>query len=251
MSIKWYLNLRSSFSTKHRQALHTLITTAKSPMMDSVWTEYINDLTALFATMLIFVAYYMKLRRLTRQNATSVLSIVAAKARASWVSTLMTNDDTGILAVQTLRNSSMAASFFASTAVLLIIGVLTLSAQSVGLKESWHVLNLIGSIRQEVWLLKLLSMLLLLFFAFFCFTNAIRILNIVGYMINARNLEGKAEFAPQLVSDELNRGGRYFSFGMRAYYFTIPLVCWLFGPLYMVSAAIILVTILLPMVDRV
>lgn len=47
-----------------------------------------------------------------------------AMARTAWVERIMQNED-GILAVQTLRNSTLVATFLASTAVLLIIGVLT------------------------------------------------------------------------------------------------------------------------------
>jgi len=69
------------------------------------------------------------------------------------------NEKKDILAVQTLRNSTMAATFLASTAVLLIIGVLTLS-ESDKMQASWHVLNIAGAVHPELWLVKLICLLL-------------------------------------------------------------------------------------------
>ncbi len=42
----------------------------------------------------------------------------------------------------------------------------------------------------------------------------------------------------------LNRSGNYYSLGMRAYYLSVPLVFWLFGPLYLLIASIGLVVAL-------
>ena len=89
-----------------------------------------------------------------------------------------------ILAVQTLRNSTMSASFMASTAVLLIIGVLTLSAQGDKLSGTWHALNFLGRAGAEMWLFKLLMMLFDLLFAFFSFSMSMRMFHHIGYLIN-------------------------------------------------------------------
>ena len=105
-------------------------------------------------------------------------------------------------------------------------------------------------------MIKLLSLLLLLFFAFFSFTNAIRIFNHVGYMINVQHgINGrdgtrKTPFTPGQIASELNRGGRYYSLGTHSYYYLIPLVFWLFGPLYMIISTLVLVLFMLPRIDK-
>ena len=210
---------------------------------------YLNDLIALLATIMIIAAYHIYLRMLSRRESSAVLQEVAVRARTAWVHTMMSDASHGVLAVQTLRNSSMAATFLASTSVLLMIGVMTLTGQSPALKETWHFLNFTGTLHPGVWLTKLLCLLLVLFFAFFNFSNAIRIFNHVGYMINVRGSAAVPEFAAHAVAGNLNRGGRYFSLGIRAFYYLIPLICWLFGPLFMVASAIILVTVFLRRVD--
>lgn len=218
--------------------------------MGSWVSDYVNDLVALAVSVIIIVCYHVYLRRLARRSPAAVLSHTATSARTAWVKSIMADDSSGILAIQTLRNTTMAATFLASTAILLMLGVLTLSGRGPGLNESWHYLNLAGSLLPALWPIKLLALLLLLFFAFFCFSNAVRLLNHVGYMITIRNGSGADYYSPSQVAGELNRGGRYFSLGVRTFYYITPVVFWLFGPLFMVGATGVLVTILLPRIDR-
>lgn len=213
-------------------------------------TYLVDSLALVFATS-VFVGYHVYLRVLARRNAASVLSYLANDARTAWVATMMSSSDNALTAVQTLRNTTMAATFLASTAVLLMIGVLTLLNEANGAQSLWHMLNIFGAVAPAVWLAKILSMLVVMFFAFFCFSNSIRSLNHVGYLINARKETGDCHSSPQIVANELNRGGRFYSLGTRAYYCLIPLVCWLFGPLYLVLSTVVLVVLLLPWVDRV
>jgi len=67
---------------------------------------------------------------------------------------------------------------------------------------------------------------------------SIRIFNHVGYMINVP-LELKHKMISSVhVATHLNRAGKFYSIGMRAYYFTVPLVFWLFGPHFMFVSTI-------------
>lgn len=218
--------------------------------MKSLLTTYVNDLVALGVSAAIIVSYHVYLRRLARRSPTAVLSSIATSARTAWVSSIMADDNSGILAIQTLRNTTMAATFLASTAILLMLGVLTLSGQGPGLNESWHYLNVVGSLLPALWPVKLLTLLVFLFFAFFCFSNAVRLFNHVGYMITIRGDSTPSRISPSQVSGELNRGGRFFSLGVRTFYYIIPVVFWLFGPLYMVGATFVLVVIMLPGIDK-
>jgi uncharacterized membrane protein len=184
--------------------------------------EYVNDVIALAVTIALISGYHVYLRRLSRRNASAVLSSVATEARTAWVHMVMAGGDHGILAIQTLRNSTMAATFLASTAVLLMVGILTLSGQATTLKDAWHFLNVAGAASPELWLVKLLGILLILFFAFWNFSNAIRIFNHVGYMLPLSAGSSDAKFPPHQVARELNRAGRFFSLGVRSYYYLIP-----------------------------
>lgn len=156
----------------------------------------------------------------------------------------MQDDKHAVLAVQTLRNSTMAATFLASTAVLLIIGVLTLSEQGEKLEVTWHALNMVGAINPMLWMTKLILLLLDLIVAFFSFSMAIRVFNHVGYMINVPVRLNHKMITPAHVATHLNRAGHFYSLGMRAYYLLVPLVFWLFGPHFMLAATLGLLMVL-------
>jgi uncharacterized membrane protein len=203
-----------------------------------------NDLFSLLASVLLVIAYHLFLRKKVKKNPTYTVQAVNTVARTAWVETIMHDGKKDLLAVQTLRNSTMAATFLASTSILLIIGVLTLSEQGGKLETTWHALNMLGAKHPELWLVKLMSLLLDLFVAFFSFAMSIRVFNHVGYMINVPLELNHKMITPAHVSTHLNRAGRFYSIGMRAYYFLVPLVFWLFGPHFMLAATIGLLFVL-------
>ena len=212
--------------------------------------DYVNDTVAITITVSLIVGYQLYLRRLARRDWACVLASAGTVARRAWVEMVMSNHSDALLAVQTLRNTTMAASLLASTAILLIVGALTLTGQARSLQETWHFLNIFGTLSPELWLVKLLCILLLLFLIFFNFVNSIRVLNHVGYMVALREGPGTPPFSPKMVAAHLDRGSHYFRLGMRLYYYLVPFVFWLFGPIYMVTSACLMVFVLLPRIDR-
>lgn len=205
---------------------------------------YGNDLVSLLASILLVVAYHLFLYRKVKKNPTYTVQAVNKIARTAWVETIMHDGKKDVLAVQTLRNSTMAATFLASTSVLLIIGVLTLSEQGGRLEATWHTLNMVGAKHPELWMVKLICLLLDLFVAFFSFSMSIRVFNHVGYMINVPLGLNHKMITPAHVATHLNRAGGFYSIGMRAYYFLVPLVFWLFGPHFMLVSTVGLLLVL-------
>jgi uncharacterized membrane protein len=206
-------------------------------------TTFAADILGLVVSGILLVIYHLYLRMRVKRNPAYTVQAVNSMARSAWVHYIMREEE-GILAVQTLRNSTMAATFLASTAVLLIIGVLTLSEQGDKLGSAFHSLNFMGARRAELWMGKLLMMMLDLFVAFFSFSMSIRIYNHVGFMINVPKSAGHKAISPKHVAVHLNRAGNFYSIGMRAYYFLVPLVFWLFGPHFMLLATIALIFVL-------
>ena len=205
------------------------------------FSTFAADIVGFVASAVLLAAYHFYLRmRVKRNPAYTQVNVIA---RTAWVERIMKEKE-GILAVQTLRNSTMAATFLASTAVLLIIGVLTLSEQGDKLSGTWHALNMVGATRAESWLTKLLVLMPDLFVAFFSFSMSIRVFNHVGYMISVPRGAGHASISPRHVAVHLDRAGRSYSIGMRAYYFLVPLVFWLFGPHLMLLATLGLIFVL-------
>lgn len=208
-------------------------------MLDFIDTHGV-DLACFALSAVAMLIYQRYLSWRTQRHPTSSAQDVMLAAREAWVESVM-RERRDILAVQTLRNSTMAASFMASTAVLLIIGVLTLSAQGDKLSGTWHSLNFLGHVSAEMWLFKLLMMLFDLLTSFFAFSMSVRLFHHIGYSINVPLERGLECTQPRHVVAQLNRAGIFYRIGMRAYYFTVPLLFWLFGPLFLVGSTALLI----------
>ena len=207
------------------------------------------DIVAASLSTLLIVLYYIVLSLKTKNNPTYSIHGVNELARRLWVINVMTHPGKDVMAVQTLRNFIMGSSLMASTAALLIIGTLTLSGQAENIARSWHVLNIAGSHAAELWIIKVLALLLDFIIAFFGFAMSVRLSNHVVFMINVADHDAHHTLAPEAVAARLNRAGKLFAVGMRAFFFAVPLVFWLFGPAFLLLATAGLV-ITLYQVDR-
>ena len=136
-----------------------------------------------------------------------------------------------------------------ASATLLIIGTLTLSGQAETISRSWHALNVDGAHSAELWIVKVLFLLADFIVAFFAFVMSVRLNNHVVFMINVPVSDTHPSLAPEAVARRLNRAGSMFTIGMRAFFFAVPLVFWLFGPVFLLAATIGLV-LTLQRVDR-
>ena len=203
----------------------------------SFWFKaFISDIAAVFLSGALIAAYYLWLRIQVRRDPSFSIHSVNKLARTLWVANVMRNPAKDVMAVQTLRNFIMGASLMASTATLLIIGTLTLSGQAENISRSWHALNVGGTYAAELWIIKVLCLLLDFIIAFFAFVMAVRLVNQVVFMITMQEPEAHPLLTPQAVARRLNHAGDLFAIGMRAFFYAIPLVFWLFGPVFLVLA---------------
>jgi uncharacterized membrane protein len=167
--------------------------------------------------------------------------------RGHWVESIM-EERRDILAVQTLRNWTMAASFLASTGILICLGLLSVAASPEKMAEITPSLNELVREHRVLWLFKLMVLIVDFFFIFFSFCLAIRYLNHVNFMINVPfNLAHK--ITPEYITGILNRGMMHYTMGMRGYYFSVLLFLWLFGPIWMLMGTVVM-TIVLYHLDR-
>ena len=202
------------------------------------------DAIAIGVSALMLLAYYTFLMVRVRRNPDFTIHAINHKARSLWVADVMSNPGKEILAVQTLRNFVLAATYNGTASVLLILGTLTLSGQSESLSRTWHVLNISGSQEAEWWIVKVLCLLTVLLVAFFSFATVIRLLNHVVFMINLPSADAQGMLSPENIAQRLNRAGVFYRIGMRAFFFTVPLAFWLFGPIFLVVATMGLVFVL-------
>lgn len=194
------------------------------------------------AALLLLVFYHAYLYRKMRSDPLSTSVGLARRTRALWVQAIMKGNK-DILAVQTLRNWTMAATFLASTAILIGLGIFNLAVTADKQGELSLLVNHFGSDHPGLWLGKLIILGTDFLFTFFNFTLAVRYYNHTGFMINLPT-DDSTELRVGDVIAILNRGGTHYTLGMRGYYLAIPLALWLFGPLWLLAGTLLLVATL-------
>jgi Predicted membrane protein len=208
------------------------------------FTIYLLDVFCFLTSCAMLLGYLHFIKWKSRDNPAYTMQGISSVARAAWVKSVM-EEKKDILAVQTLRNSTMAATFLASTAILLSVGVLTLTGQNEMLKTTWYIFDFFGEQHENLLPVKLIILLLNLFAAFFFFASSVRLFNYVGYMINTPYTEEQEKvMSPKMVAAQLNRAGDHYSMGMRGCYSMVPLVFWIFGPLFLLFSTMIMIIIL-------
>lgn len=194
---------------------------------------------------ILLVYHFYLLRRLKQRPLTTSIGR-ARRLLTLWTEMIMTSGQKEILAVQTLRNWTMAASFLASTAIVICLGTLNLAVTSEGHSKMSQLLNMAEMTNETYWLIKLMFLASDFFLAFFNFTLAIRSYNHAGFMLNvplSKHIVPEPE-ALQFVAATLKRGANHYTLGMRAYYLAVPLSLWLFGALWLCLGASLLVVVM-------
>lgn len=130
-----------------------------------------------------------------------------------------------ILAVQTVRNSLMAASLMATTAALGVMGVLTFGRESGALMNalpSWFI-----GVTSGWQPAKLVALSGALAITFMLFSLAVRLYHRVGYTLVAAR--GADDNATDIAANELMQAARFYRTGWRGFYLALVIGAWLFG----------------------
>ena len=199
------------------------------------------NIISFIVSCVLVLTYYLYLGRKSRRSPGSRVHALNAKIRARWVHRVMSSGKMDILAIQTLRNSLMAANFMATTAVLLIIGILNLSDKIGTWAQESQFSWLANSVSADLWYLKIVLLVLDYAVAFYCFSTSIRFFNHVGYMINLGCDIQIEETIFKQTCAYLNRAGSYYMYGTRAFFFSLPVVMWFFGPIFLIPATVALI----------
>ncbi len=194
------------------------------------------------ATFAVLTGYHLYWLVQVRRAPLQTYLGVTRHLRRMWVESIM-QERRDILSVQTLRNWIMAASFLASTAMLIGLGLLSFLFRAEMLAElNFELLAIITRV-ETLFLIKLMVLSLHFFFAFFSFTLSIRYLNQVNFMINVP-VTCDPILTPDFIAHTLDLGMMHHTLGMRAYYLSVVAALWLFGPLWMFLGSLVLAYIL-------
>ncbi len=205
------------------------------------------ELVAVLASLALLVGYYLWLTKEVRRNPLRTVIGHSSIKRQAWVQMVVT-ERRDILAVQTLRNWSTAASFLATTAILIATGGLHFVVTIPQQPDLLHELNFLGSTSPTLVSAKLFVIVGTMLVAFFNFAVAIRYYNHVSIEINVPESPDEQN-AVAAIQRMMARGGLHYTVGMRCYYLVIPLSLWLFGPVWLLLGSTGLCLALL-MMDR-
>jgi magnesium-transporting ATPase (P-type)/uncharacterized membrane protein len=149
------------------------------------------------------------------------------RLRRAWVESVRA-DGKDMLAIATLRNWVMSTTMFASTCILIGLGIMGLTFGGLDLADLSQALSWVPSQADAV-RVKLLLLAAVFFSGFMLFLLALRYYNQGGFVINLP--DGFFSGPPaQPIADTLDRAGGYYNSGTRVFILALPFVLWLIGP---------------------
>lgn len=170
------------------------------------------------------------------------------RARARWASNIR-GRGADILAIQTLRNWTMAATFLASTAIVIALGVLSVALTYGGLDQLNDLFHLAGVRSHKLAVIKALLVVFVFLVAFVSFSLCIRFYNHAGFLLNLPRDEDESWSDSEAAIRALSRGAGAYNLGMRCYYVAIPVAVWLLGPIWFLVASLVM-TVLIYQLDH-
>jgi len=205
------------------------------------------DWTAFALFVVIVISYRTFLAWMLRNRKKKLILGKLQIYRNAWIMA-HTHEKSNLVVVQTLRNTIMSASFLASTAIILIMGVFNLLSFINGHQQSRVVVGIFKSVDPVVEMWRVFLIVITLIYTFINFTWYIRDMNYIGFILNIPKkdldfIEGRD--STEMISNRFLKAGLRFSMGMRGYYFLMPLFLWLIHPVFMIGALLLVVVILL------
>ncbi|UYM15719.1 DUF599 domain-containing protein [Endozoicomonas euniceicola] len=181
---------------------------------------------------------------------TPCLASVLALYRRDWMYRLLGRDNR-IADASLLQSLRASVSFFASTSILIIAGLVTGIAAS---EEAVGVLSTIPFVTtntRELWELKVLVLLVIFVYTFFEFTWSLRLYNFTCVLFGSaplcQDINGhktkQAVFATR-SAHIMTLAASHFNYGLRGYYFAMATLAWFIHPGLFIGAAAVVVIIL-------
>ena len=166
--------------------------------------------------------------------------------RREWMRQVVSREmrmvDTSILA--SLGNS---ATFFSSTTILILGGLLAMLTTSEEILAAIGKLPLAVRTTSQVWEIKVLLLVMIFTYAFFTFTWSLRQFTFVAILVGAtgaRGSDGTQDDLAKRAGRILEHAGESFSKGLRAYYFSLAALTWFVHPGLLIAASFGVVAVL-------
>lgn len=193
------------------------------------------------ATVLLLVGYEVSLSLATRRPGATLAPGAHAAMREHWLAAMNEQPGSEVLAVQTLRNSLMSATFTASTAALGLMGTVTLSAPTLAATLGSSGTGLPHFTPRLAMALVLLGLLLASLVASAMAARYYTHVSFIGGMPVAS--AARRRWA-QAGCGYVRRAGLLYGWGLRQLILVAPVVAFLLHPMAGPAAALLLALLL-------
>jgi uncharacterized membrane protein len=167
--------------------------------------------------------------------------------RIQWMTISLTRENR-IVDVNIINSLSQSMSFFASTSVLIIAGILAIISSTDTALNIIRELPFAVQPTIQVWYTRLALLTALFIYAFFKYTWALRQMNyctiLVGAMPVARDNMDDFIPAARRAAMVLTMAARHMNRGLRTYYFAMAAIAWFINPWFFIIATGIVVWVL-------
>ncbi|EPJ49231.1 MAG: hypothetical protein OFPII_02110 [Osedax symbiont Rs1] len=212
------------------QALLNLITSSAWDLIALIW----------FLCCYKGYLYYAKFK----SHSTPCLANVLHKYRYEWMLHMLERE-VRIADETTIANLERNVSFFASTTILIIAGLITLLGSSDVVIKVLSNLPVVSTAVNS-WSIKIMLLIVIFLYAFFKFTWSLRQYGFLSVMVGsaptpADNCAPDAKaFHAERIALMCSKAAGNFNLGLRTYYFSVSVLAWFISPgLFMVSAAFV------------
>lgn len=180
---------------------------------------------------------------------TPCLASVMHLYREDWMRRLLMRDNR-IADASVIANLERNASFFASSTLIILAGVLTVLGSTERAVSILADLPFVQSATRGISEVKLLSIAVVFVYSFFTFSWCMRQYNFAAVLVGSAPLIGERNVGDQERKDFAVRAARVislaanqFNLGLRSYYFGLAMLAWFINPWFfmIVTAGVVLV----------
>ena len=201
----------------------------------------IIDLFALLWFFVFWVGYTIFAQR--RIETRHSLVVAMRRFRREWFSHMLTRDNR-IGDIAALNNLFTNATFFASTSILILGGLVALLGTTERVMDVVSELPFARKESELVWRIKIILLILVFVYAFFKFTWSQRQFNFCTILVGAAppptdQPEKHAEFI-DMITNVASFSAENLNEGLRAYYFSMAVLTWFLHPwLFFLATALV------------
>ena len=195
------------------------------------------DLIAIIWFMVAWAAHVLFGRGVFKEHKT--LFSVVKEQRMVWMQRMMQKDNR-ITDITALGNLMRSIAFFASTSILIALGMATMLTYQEAAVDILANIPFVPTTTDLMWEIKIAMLTLIFIYAFFKFTWSLRTYNYVCIFVCGLPLPTEETETHESLTLKgcllMNNAGRHFTLGIRTYYFGVAAFCWIIHPIAFILA---------------